>query len=63
MSVSVRLLAATFSVDPFTTLPEENVDLYIHEERDDEGHVERHDGGVYDEGGVGDLTHGAVTRS
>lgn len=60
MSISVRLLAAAFSVDPFAPLPEDNVDLDVHEERDDEGHVERHDGGVHDEGGVGDLAHGTV---
>lgn len=63
MSISVRLLAAAFSVDPFTALPQDNVDLYVHKERDDEGHIERHDGGVHDEGGIGDLAHGAVARS
>ncbi len=40
LSISVCLLAAPFSVDPFSTLTKNHIDLHVHEKGDDEGHVE-----------------------
>lgn len=40
LSISICLLAAPFSVDPFPALAKNYVDLHIDEKCDDEGHVE-----------------------
>lgn len=63
LSVSVCLLAAPFSVDPFPPLAKNHVNLHVDEEGDNEGHVERHDGGVDNKSGVGNFTHRAIPCS
>lgn len=40
LSISICLLAAPFSVDPFPALAKNHIDLHVDEEGDDEGHVE-----------------------
>lgn len=51
-----------FGVHAFPALPQDHVNLYVHQQGDDEGNVEGHDGGVHHKGRVGDDTEGLVTR-
>lgn len=48
--------AAALGVDPLAALAKDDVDFYIDQQGDDEGHVERDDGGVDHKGRVGDDT-------
>lgn len=61
LGLGVRSLAAALGVDSFPTLAQHHVDLHVDEQRDDEGHVEGHDGGVHHKGRVSDLAHRVVT--
>lgn len=50
-----------FGVHAFPALPQDHVNLYVHQQGDDEGNVEGHDGGVHHEGRISDDTEGLVT--
>lgn len=56
LQVGSESSAATLGVDPLPTLAENDVDFDIDQQGDDEGHVERDDGGVDHEGRVGNDT-------
>lgn len=50
-----------FGVDAFPALPQDHVNLYVHQQGDDEGSIEGHDGGVHHKGWIGDETEGLIT--
>lgn len=50
-----------FGVHAFPALSQDHVNLYVHQQGDDEGNVEGHDGGVHHKGRIGDDTEGLIT--
>ena len=58
--LDVNRLTATLGVDTFPAFVEDHVDLHVHQQRDDEGDVEGHDGGVDHKRRVRKLTHGRI---
>lgn len=53
LRVRVQAVAAALGVDTLPALPEHYVNLHIHQQGDNEGHVEGDDGGIHDKGRIG----------